>query len=354
MDVSAARVLDVVEAAYQLEVADDHWLRGVAAGFEAALGDGSGTIAMIPRATDVPSRFEHAVGVEIGDWWREQLVTFEQIPRPIYDAFSRAGPLLYWSQIYGRVAQDQATTEFFEQRAHALHGKSDEQVIAEAREGKAVPGAPPPERLALACYDATGQGVGIVVAHKTLADRPASEHAKTIWGRVAAHVCAGRRLRQRAVPTLDGAEAVLDGGGRLHHASGGAVEAAARDALREAAVARDRARTRRRGDKSADIVTAQWKALVSGRWSLVDSFDTDGRRYVIAEANSPMVEATANLSIREAQVLACARLGHANKAIAYELGIAESTVAGHLARAARKLGARSRAELIQSGLKSGT
>src|SRR5688572_3901843 len=105
MEVTAARVLDLVEAAYQLDGDDDAWLRGVAHGFEVALGDGSGTMAMIPRATDEPSRFEHAVGVRIGDWWREQLVTFEQIPRPIYDAFSHAGPLLYWSQIYGRVAE---------------------------------------------------------------------------------------------------------------------------------------------------------------------------------------------------------------------------------------------------------
>jgi hypothetical protein len=25
-----------------------------------------------------------------------------------------------------------------------------------------------------------------------------------------------------------------------------------------------------------------WRALVDGRWSLVDSFETDGRRYVVA------------------------------------------------------------------------
>lgn len=345
---SAAAVLDVLESAYSLDGSDEDWLRGVASSFDTAIGDGSGTIAMIPRESDTPSRFEHAVGVRVGDWWREQVVTFEQIPRPIYDAFSKAGPLLYWSQIYGRVAASAPEQDFFDRRARSLHGHNDGDVITMAREGKLSADAPPAERAALACYDATGQGVGIVVALRKVVSRPPSEATKTIWGRVAAHVCAARRLRRKTRPATDAAEAVLDGGGRLHHASGAALEHAAREALREAAVMRDRARTRHRRQDGAELATSQWRALVAGRWSLVDQFDSDGRRYVIAEPNSPPLAASAALSTREAQVVACARLGHANKLIAYELGVAESTVAGHLARAARKLGFASRLELVRS------
>lgn len=52
------------------------------------------------------------------------------------------------------------------------------------------------------------------------------------------------------------------------------------------------------------------------------------------------------LSIRERQILASAARGWSNKEIAHELGIAHSTVRVLLGRAARKLGARTRDELM--------
>jgi DNA-binding NarL/FixJ family response regulator len=53
------------------------------------------------------------------------------------------------------------------------------------------------------------------------------------------------------------------------------------------------------------------------------------------------------LSERERQAATLAALGHGNKHIAYELGIALSTVSKYLERAAAKLGAASRVSLIQ-------
>jgi DNA-binding CsgD family transcriptional regulator len=52
------------------------------------------------------------------------------------------------------------------------------------------------------------------------------------------------------------------------------------------------------------------------------------------------------LSKRERDVVLLAALGRQNKVIAYELGLAYSTVTTLLARAAKKLGARSRTELL--------
>src|ERR1041385_5769061 len=120
MNPSAAAVLDIIEASYEQEQDDEAWLRCLAKAFNTALGDGSGTIALIPRATDFPSRFEHAVGVGIGDWWRNELITFEETPRPIYDAYSRngAGGLLYWSQVYPAIMNSfQGTEEFYARSA---------------------------------------------------------------------------------------------------------------------------------------------------------------------------------------------------------------------------------------------
>lgn len=52
------------------------------------------------------------------------------------------------------------------------------------------------------------------------------------------------------------------------------------------------------------------------------------------------------LTAREREIVVRAVMGHSNKLIAHEVGLAASTVAGHMAKAATKLGARSRVELI--------
>lgn len=53
-----------------------------------------------------------------------------------------------------------------------------------------------------------------------------------------------------------------------------------------------------------------------------------------------------SLSPRERQVVSLASLGHANKVIASELGLAVSTVSVYLVKAARKLGVRGRVAVI--------
>ena len=161
------------------------------------------------------------------------------------------------------------------------------------------------------------------------------------WDRIAAHIAAGHRLRRSR---FEEGEAVLTPTGRVEHAEGPATTRAARAALREAAVAVDRARGRMRRDdpdRSLDL----WRGLVSGRWSIVDRFDSDGRRYLVARRNDPTMPDPRALSLRERQVVGFAALGHSNKLIAYELGLAETTVATNLARAMRKLGVRNRVEL---------
>ncbi len=87
---------------------------------------------------------------------------------------------------------------------------------------------------------------------------------------------------------------------------------------------------------------------MGAKWSLVDRIELDGRRYVLARENSPRAQGPDALSGRERQVLAYAKLGHHNKLIAYELGVADSTVRVLLARAASKMGVRTRQDLLRS------
>jgi DNA-binding NarL/FixJ family response regulator len=90
-----------------------------------------------------------------------------------------------------------------------------------------------------------------------------------------------------------------------------------------------------------------WRALVEGRWSVVDSYESDGRRLVVARRNEPRVRDPRGLSARESQVAAYASHGHSNKMIAYLLGVSESSVAAHLKSALSKLGVTSRVELTR-------
>jgi DNA-binding CsgD family transcriptional regulator len=162
------------------------------------------------------------------------------------------------------------------------------------------------------------------------------------WNRIAAHIAAGLRLRQKldsaakADTALEG-EAVLTDEGRVEHATGPARARSARDNLRDAVLAAERARgplRRRRPDEALEI----WRGLVDGRWSLVEQFDHDGRRFIVAHSNAATTADPRRLTARERQVAGCAALGHSNKLIAYELGLAPSTVSLLLSSARKKLG----------------
>ena len=90
-----------------------------------------------------------------------------------------------------------------------------------------------------------------------------------------------------------------------------------------------------------------WKSLTDGRWSLVDWFDSDDRRFVLALPNAPKVIDPRGLSERESLVVTYAVQGDSVKLIGYRLGISKATVSGVLKRAMRKLGVKTRAQLIQ-------
>lgn len=174
--------------------------------------------------------------------------------------------------------------------------------------------------------------------------------AEPMWARLAAHVAAGLRLRRRLASAADerAPEAIVTPAGRVEHASGPARRPAALLALRKAALAAARARGPLRASKP-ERALALWQGLVDGRWTLVDRFDRDGRRFLIAHRNDPRLGTPRALTPRERQVLAYAALGHATKLIAYELGLSVGAVSAYLATALRKLGLRSRLELATIG-----
>jgi DNA-binding CsgD family transcriptional regulator len=118
-----------------------------------------------------------------------------------------------------------------------------------------------------------------------------------------------------------------------------------RGRLREAARRVDGACADLRRPSRAEAIEL-WRAVSSGSWSLVDHFESDGRRYIVARRNAPGANGARALTAREREVAWQAAQGHANKLIGYELGISPSSVATHLRRASEKLGVETRAELI--------
>jgi DNA-binding CsgD family transcriptional regulator len=79
---------------------------------------------------------------------------------------------------------------------------------------------------------------------------------------------------------------------------------------------------------------------------MVEWFDTDRRRYILAVPNAPRVLDPRGLTKRESQVVAYAVLGESHKHIAYRLGISRSRTSNALKSAMRKLGAKTQPQLV--------
>jgi DNA-binding CsgD family transcriptional regulator len=212
-----------------------------------------------------------------------------------------------------------------------------------------------PDLLGLLATDPKGVGIRIVAPLPEA--RTMSPRERTRWKMLGAHIAAAYRLRRaleqaKAVEIVPNghvarAEAILDTKSfRFVQAAGRGEEESARELLRRAARRADTARSvLKKEDPSKALET--WQALVCGRWSLVDWFDTDGRRFILALPNPPSVWDPRGLNEQESQVVAFAALGESNKLIAYRLGLSQSRVSALLRAAMQKLCVKSRAQLTR-------
>jgi len=188
--------------------------------------------------------------------------------------------------------------------------------------------------------DAVDHGFMVVSPSRELLSLP--EQPLPVVRRLGSHIATGLRL-QRVLASAafedPAVEAILDSEGRAQHSVGMARMSGALEQLRQSVL--ERART-----KEADLAAdPAWNAVLAGRWSLVDRFDSDGRRYVVAYRNPPGVLDPRRLTPREEGVTALAAIGRSNKEIAGQLGVTQSTVATLLAAALNKLGLSSRTML---------
>jgi DNA-binding CsgD family transcriptional regulator len=322
----SADPIGVIEAGYDLTGTDREWLERVTLALRPLLDGGHGVHAYM---------YDHAKPL---DEWPDELVLVDADPERVQAAFDLGHAID--PDVLRRIHIDQeplASPNESLRKAGidllpAWHTHSAQWDVA--------------DYLALRTNEPGGRGVVVIGAQRRQVD--VDRRTRRLWARVAAHLAAARRMRARLGDGSDDTvtdEAILTPAGRVAHAEGDARAGAARGALRHAVRQQERSRGRaRRQDPEA--ATEAWTALVTGRWSLVDRFESDGRRYLVARPNEVRVPDPRALTERERVIAHLAALGKTNKLIAYELGLSPSTVATHLATALRKLGLRSRTQLV--------
>lgn len=326
-------IIDFTEASYDLETAHDDWLRKLVSAGAPFLDHGLGVFALdaIRPSAPGPLVFKglHVFGGP------------PELEKGIAELQSQVDLSLLWP--ISRAGVPKTLSEVTQKYDPAVFRAIMEH-FGFCRDA-----------LGLSVLGSDGKALYLVIALPTVTTLSAK--ARERWHMLAAHFGAGHRLRC-ALVELDrgsaaetglpwGAEAVIDPKGfHVADAAGEAESRSARDALRDAARLVDAARGKMR-QTDPDKALELWKALVRGRWSTIDWFDSDGRRYVLGIPNAPDVLDPRGLTQREMQVVSYAVLGLTSKLIAYHLGISTGRVSTLLNSAMRKLGVNTKAELIK-------
>lgn len=333
---AAHRAIDVAEAAYDLEVEATEWLpRVVQSGVE--LFDlGFGNIAMLGggfRGDSLATVTQIVTSDGKPDLAVAMMTAVQEIgPETIREHTAKATSSRVLETLSTQLQDDPSSYQTYTK--HLACG----------------------DVVSLHAHDPDGHGVLISMPSDEMADIP-PEVART-WERTAVHISTAYRLRRRlgaAVKSggyaltdlpLD-AEALLDPTSfSLKEAVGDAQNENTATAIRDAALRVDRARGKLRRD-DPDEALDLWKGMVRGRWSIVDWFDTDGRRFVLAKPNAPDLGDPRGLTEREHQVVTYASHGESSKLISYRVGISPQQVSKLLRSGMKKLGVKTTAALVE-------
>ncbi len=318
----AVGLVEILEAAYRVEQSEQAWLGGVLDAARRGLDDGLGVMAYTYDASSP-------------DHFTLRCVASRDVVPPLVEFFKASAekvPADWVEANFGKrtsVIRDMPGWESFMN----LPWRLDEHHLVDDAIG--INGLDPSR-------------VGCLIGAYSSRPHHLTSRARATWNRVGTHLAASFRLQRALQANGQSAppEAVLAPSGRVLHAEQPAKDRSTRDHLSEACQSIERARTRT-GRAHGETSLSLWRSLVSERWTLVDTYEHDGKRFVVARRNDIRLPKPNPLSPRERQVLGFAVLGDPNKLIAYELGISASTVGVLLHRAMEKLGCHNRAELLQ-------
>jgi DNA-binding NarL/FixJ family response regulator len=354
---NGAETLALLSVIYDVTSPLEEWLRGVAERCAAHLDEGTGVEAYFfdLESAELASPLlvggtEAWQGAWRKNWWDVFMVPLDASTRR---ALHSMGVCIHSVHLWDAMSSGLPTyRDFLANLARSGYGRTHAR-YAHPPEAAAGDTLIYPDSFNVLAMNPHGLGCVLAANRASAPTSPPRADVARFWECVAGHAAAAIRLRSKlaAGQLLDGASAVLDAArGAIAHAAPSLAKDDRRLAtLRASMVAIDRLHGR---DASAEEAVETWRALHEGEYSILDTFDRDGRRYYVAHPNSSRPNASC-LAPRERQVMDLLALGHSNKFIAYELGIAPSTVAALLGRVARKLGTKSRIELVRMARKRG-
>lgn len=335
--------IDMVEAAYDLDTSPNDWLPNVVASGQPLLDFGLGCIATLSGGV---SSSGEAMITQI------HTVGPEDLAMRYFSGALELGPDVVVS--WGEALTVKGVTALSELEDEWPHVLETIRRTLDCRDG-----------LSVHALDPDGRGAFLAVPTPDILKLTPRDRER--WRMLAVHLSAGNRLRSSllgspAVPGVPATEMPLEAEVLLDptrfvvsQAALGARDKAASEHIREAAIRVDRARGRlRKSDPEAALEL--WHGLVRGRWSLIDWFDTDGRRFVLAKPNAPHLGDPRGLSEPELQVVTYAARGESSKLIGYRFGLSPQRVSVLRRSAMQKLRAKTHAQLVEKmrGLPSPT
>ncbi|MGB8331952.1 MAG: LuxR C-terminal-related transcriptional regulator [Polyangiales bacterium] len=329
-----SHVIDLIETVYDFQTSDSEWLDAIAdVGapiFDHGLGFAIDEYVVTPRdeGAEVAIRTVRNVSLPL-DYETRFRDAVRALPP---EMLTRVHPLSYagtWTEI---------------SKGYPLESKRALEKVGYVDE------------LGILARDPNGIGIRIIAPLPDVAELLPKSREQ--WQMLGAHIASAYRLRcALASAMVSGAaaasglprhaEAVVDPQRfQIVEAVDRARGESAAQCLRRGARRIDRARSKH-GRQDPEEALRTWRALVCGRWSLIDWFDADERRFLLAMANPPEVRDPRGLTERECQVVEYAVQGDTNKLIAYRLGLSQARVSALLRSAMKKLGVKTRAQLAQ-------
>jgi len=324
--IRALRAIDIVEAAYRLEGTETEWLAAVLFQARPDVDTGCGVYGFtgneaVPNFAASPVFVQHDLDPGFGARLAE---LNRKAPRAV-DELVRTR-LVTCGGLEQTLGPDSPIVRSFRNVMKATGVKDGFSLFAQDAEGGSVTLSAPSRSVV------------------NLAPR-----VRGIWRRVGLHVASSLRLRRRLAEQGTVRVALLDPSGKMQDASNAiAQDPTAQAVLGRAVAAMEQARSHA-VRSSPEHALALWQGLVAGEWSLVEHWESGGRRYLAAYRNRPEVRDPRALTPTECATLKYLALGATNKEIAFALGLPAGTVSSSVTKVMKKLRVKRRVDLAVLG-----
>jgi DNA-binding NarL/FixJ family response regulator len=320
--IGAKRAIDVVEAAYSLDGTEAEWLDRILATAWLDIDTGCGTYAFTGN--------EEVPNLDASPAFAQRELDVRYAAR--LETVNRDAP----QDVFALLRRELVTCGGLVQTLGA-----NSPVVVHFREVVSPVGVE--DGFSLFARDAAGGSVSLSApAREVLEIAP---RVRGIWRRIGLHLASGLRLRRKLAASTTVRDALFDPSGRIRDAHDTIKDdEGARGVLTRAVLGMEKAR---RADvrSSPDDALSLWRGLVAGEWSLVDHWESGGRRYLAAYRNRPDARDPRALTPTERSVLRYLGMGAANKDIMYALGLPAGTVAAAVTQLFKKLRVKRRVDL---------